>query len=208
MLAAGCKSAGGSRAPDNATPVSRTSDPLLGGKIPPQNLPVPGKDSYGSRDKRDPLLVAPADQPPDFGTDRTDRTKPPPDNKTASLPPTVKSSKEPFRPGKSTTPGALAAAGSLPTDGTTLAIPDPRPAATPLLRSDATADSYDRIAAELRRYGATFGDPVVDNREYVFRADVPLDGPGRVRRYEGVGSSSSAAAQQVLDQVRADLGTK
>src|SRR5581483_6962888 len=57
-LLAGCRNSDGflgrKSGPEGAL---ASRDPLLGGtRIPPQNLPVPGKDGYGARERRDPLL--------------------------------------------------------------------------------------------------------------------------------------------------------
>lgn len=210
-FAGGCKSVGGGGGgPKDATPVSRNTDPLLGGgRIPPQNLPIPGRDSYGARDRRDPLLGAPAggkSRDPVEAADRSDGT---PGEKAARA-------VDPYRPGKTTTNAALA--GRITSDDSSLSIGDRRPAVSPTgsgpvpLRSrDEPASTggwtFDQIETELKRYSATLSTP---RREpeggWSVLADVALGGPGQVRRYEGVGDTPAAAAKQILDQVRGDAG--
>lgn len=225
-FAGGCKSVGGGGGgPKDATPVSRNTDPLLGGgRIPPQNLPIPGRDSYGARDRRDPLLGAPAggkSREPVEAADRSDGT---PGEKAARGPartsrPAGNSGElavDPYRPGKTTTNAALA--GRISSDDSSLSIGDRRPAVSPtgsgpvpLQSRDEPASTggwtFDQIETELKRYGATVGSPVREPEGgYVVRADLALGDPGRVRRYEGVGDTPAAAAKQILDQVRGDAG--
>lgn len=210
-FASGCRSIGGGGKSKDATPVGRNTDPLLGGgRIPPQNLPIPGRDAYGARERRDPLLGSPTGGRLSEPTERTDRTSTPPEEKAAKA-------GDPYRPNKTTTNAALAA--RMPTDDSTLSI-DARPEARPAGRGpvplkpsdDATATggwTFDQIVTELKRYGAACGTPERDAEGYVVRADVPLDADKtRFRRYEGGGTTPALAAKQVLDQVRADSGGK
>ena len=219
---AGCKNSrggwlrgGGGSADDG---IAR-NDPLLGGaRIPPQNLPIPGKDSYGSRGTRDPLLVSPAGLE-DRGTKATQQTPDKPanakgDGTTASRP---RDGREPWRPGPEATNAALAA--GLRPDDSVLSIGDRRPVGTPAsnpvpLRPRGTpasatagaAAGIESFTAALQQLGAKWEPPVRDGDLFVMRADVPIaaDAPGLVRRYEGAGPTPAAAAQQLVEQVRGD----
>ncbi|OWK38023.1 hypothetical protein [Fimbriiglobus ruber] len=223
VVAGGCKSGDKSK-DDGSTP--KRGDPLFGSRIPPQDLPVPGKDGYGSKQKRDPLLGTPTadDKRNDRAGDTPDAT---PAGGSASLPPRTSTREVPFRPDRTVTPAALAM-GPISTDDSTMSIGDRRPLAStasvprgavPLRRTDPPATTpapssetaggmtLNQIAAELRRYGATIESPAREGSQYVVRADVPINpdqSPGLVRRYEGVGASVVAATKQLLDQVRSD----
>ncbi len=208
---AGCRSSGGyaDRGGGETGGTLTSRDPLLGGtRIPPQNLPVPGKDGYGSRERRDPLLGSPTGR--DDGSERAGKAD---GGGSASR----GAGKEPFRPGPGTTNAALA--GALVPDDTELSIGERRtPGKTtgqprgpvPLRPKDAAnpppGPGFDEVTDQLKRYGATWDPPVREGGEYVFRCDVPTDPdrPGLVRRYEGAGPTAAAAAKQVLDQVKSD----
>lgn len=223
-LGVGCKSSDGDRkgllglglfdrGGDSGGAVASRGDPLLGGKIPPQNLPVHSKDGLASRG--DPLLGTPAgrgvDTPPEK-TEKTDkvgqRKKNPGEGGDAALPPRRD---EPYRPSRETTNAALAAGRIDPNDPKLAIDPDRRPRATPaafIPRGEPTGRTFDEIAGELKnQYEALVGSPERDrDGNYVVRAEVPIDAgqPGRLRAYEGSGPTAAAAAKQVLDQVRDD----
>jgi hypothetical protein len=198
LLAAGCKSSGGGGA-KSAGLMSR-GDPLLGARIPPQNLPTSGKDAYTSRERRDPLYGIPStaeDKPRDEKVSKPLNEK---GNATSSLPRNTKD--DPFRRGVTTTPAALA--GRIEPDDSTLSIGDRRPTVIP---AGAVRDgSFDAVAAELRKLGAKVGEPEREKGRFVVRCEVPIDAddPGRLRWYEGAGSTPAAAAKQLLEQVTAD----
>jgi hypothetical protein len=196
-LLAGCRSSDGLLGRKSGPEGSLTSrDPLLGGtRIPPQNLPVPGKDGYGAREKKDPLLGAPA------GRDGAGERAGQGDAKgSASRGPTKD---EPFRPGPGTTNAALA--GHLVPDDT-LSIGDRRTpgkaAGRPAPRDG--GPEFELVADELRRCGATVEPAARAGDGFEVRASVPLDGPGLIRQYTGAGPTPAAAARQVLDQVKSD----
>lgn len=198
LLGAGCKGTGSK----NESGVARGGDPILGHRIPPQNLPVPGKDAVGSREGRDPLLGAPT------GEKRGERAAKPGENGSAALP---------YRPGRGVTNAALA--NPLKTDDSELSVGDRRAAGAvagrgpvPFRGDDNKAGgmTFTEIAGELRRLGAKVGEPERDGSGYVLRAEVPLDpdNPGRLRAYEEVGPTAASAAKQILDQVRGDRASK
>jgi hypothetical protein len=192
VLVVGCKSSGGK----NEAGLARGGDPLLGNRIPPQNLPVNGRDAVGSVETRDPLLGLPAKEK---GGERAGKTG---DNGSAALP---------FRPGRGTTNAALA--NPLKTDDTELSIGDRRtPGATtgrgpvPFRDDKAGGLSFAEAAGELRRLGAKVGEPEREGGGYVVRAEVPLDpdNPARLRWYEEAGPTPAAAAKRLLEQVKSD----
>ena len=200
LAAMGCKGTGGK----NESGMARGNDPLLGHRIPPQNLPVPGRDAVGSREGRDPLLGSPT------GEKRGERAAKPGENGSASLPPRPG---EPYRPSRGTTNAALAA--PLKTDDGELSVGDRRPTGAvtgrgpvPFRTDDSKAGgmTFAEIAGELRRYGAKVGEPEREGNGHVLHAEVPLDpdNPGRLRWYEGAGATPAAAAKQILDQVKGD----
>lgn len=216
----GCRSSRGGSG-GNAGPGGgiASSDPLLGGaRIPPQNLPVPGKDSYGSRGTRDPLLISPTGLE-DRGQKATQQNPDKPTNSkgdgTAASRP--RSRREPWRPGLEATNAALAA--GLRPDDSTLSIGDRRPVgatastsvplrprAVPTSATTESPNGYESLIAALKQTGAKWEPPMRDGDGYVMRADLPVssDTPGLVRRYEGAGPTPAAAAQQLLDQIRSD----
>lgn len=191
-----------------------------GSRIPPQDLPIPGKDSYGTAGRRDPLLDSGRPAVRGEKTDRTENSPPPTKKNDAAAAPT---SRSPYRPGRSTTPASLA--GRIATDDSDLSIGS-RPAVVPAggvadgpvklrPRDDSPLTggrTYDEIADELRDHGAEWKPPEKDleTGQYVFDCNVPIgDGSdGRVRRYMGNGPTPAAAAKQVLDQVRADAKSR
>lgn len=193
-------------------------DPLLGGaRIPPQNLPIPGKDAYGSRGTRDPLLVSPT------GRDDHDRKATqqnpdnPPNTKAGGSAARSRDSREPWRPGLEATNGALAA-GLRPDDsvlsigdrrpvGATASRPVPlRPRAEPAPAAVSAPAGIESYTAVLQHLGAKWDGPVREGDVFVMRADVPVsaDSPGLLRRYEGAGPTPAAAANQLVEQVRGD----
>jgi hypothetical protein len=200
-LAGGCKS--GSKTSGGGLfggkLASRNSDPLLGGtRIPPQDLPVPGKE-YGAQNKPDPLFDTGRAASRGKKTERAENDRKPPP---ASIPGT----RPTYRPGRATTPAALA--GRLDSDDGEMSI-GPRPGSKAGGEmSGSGGQTYDEIVKELRDYGATWDAPdrEKDTGQFVFRCSVLLsEGDGRKRWYEGVGDTEAAAAKQVLDQIKGDF---
>jgi hypothetical protein len=210
VLLAGCRSSGrllGRGGGGDGDQMAR-NDPLFGTRIPPQNLPIPGKDSYGAREKADPLYGAPAsrdgrDEQASKGSGKGSASRGP------------RFGKEPYRPSAETTNAALA--GHLQPDDSEMSIGDRRPVAvpasirgpvplTPKDSSDTGGPTLDQIEAELRKYGGQLGRATREGGQYVVRCDVTLDPdqPGLIRSYTGAGVTPTAAARQVLDQVRGD----
>lgn len=193
----GCKNSGGGvfgrRSNPDGSLMSR-GDPLLGGaRIPPQNLPVPGREGYGARERRDPLLGSPA------ARDGDDKQAGQGGSKGSAIRRPTKD--EPFRPGPGTTNAALA--GHLAPDDT-LSIGDRRAPGRTASQIRDDSPEFVRAAEELRRLGATVGDPTRVGNGYEVRASVPLGDAGVVRQYTGAGPTAAAAAKQALDQIRAD----
>ena len=211
-LLAGCKSADkggplgfgvfGSRDATLSSDKHASADPLLtNGRIPPQDLPVPGKDGLAKNAGRDPLFGRPPADREDrperaAGTGkRTPQTKP---NETSSLPP----ASVPYRPSSSSTAAALAARID-PNDPKYRVGDDPPPVS--IGRPDRTADELTR---DLKRLGATVAKPTLERGEYVARGEVELDPDGRpgVRRaYEAAGATPAASLKSLLEQMRGDL---
>jgi len=192
----------------DATPASSTGgsqraavDPILtNGRIPPQDLPVPGKDGLASGTGRDPLLGPPPtrDDRPDRTVGAGKRTPPKPDEATTT-PPRVS---VPYRPTRATTPAALASRID-PNDPAYKVGDDPPPVS--IGRGDRTAEEWTR---ELKKLGATVGKPTLERGEYVARGEVELDPDGRpgVRRaYEAAGATPAAALRQLLEQISGDV---
>jgi hypothetical protein len=193
----GCKSPGGGvfgrRSNPDGNLVSR-GDPLLGGaRIPPQNLPVPGREGYWTRERKDPLLGSPA------ARDGTGERASKEGSKGSAIRRPTKD--EPFRPGPGTTNAALA--GHLAPDDT-LSIGDRRTPGRTASQVRDDSPEFVRAAEDLRRLGATVGDPVRAGSGYEVRASVPLGDAGVIRQYTGAGPTAAAAVKQVLDQIQSD----
>ncbi len=211
---AGCKSADkggpfglGVFGSKDATPTSAGGsqraavDPILtNGRIPPQQLPVPGKDGYTLDSVRDPLLggsPAPRDDRPDRTAGAGRRVPPKPDE-TSSIP----RASVPYRPSRATTPAALAS--RIDPNDPAYRVGDDLPPVS-IGRADRTADDLTR---ELKKLGATVGRPTLERGEYVARGEIEPDPDGRpgVRRaYEAAGSSPVVALRQLLEQMTGDL---
>ncbi len=157
-------------------------DPLIGGeKIPPQGVPIPGRDGYGSNGVKDPLLKG----------------------SSASRDP-----REPYRPTADMTSAALA--GSRPSDDyDPLRIDDRRTTGTktttpsvPTLSSGSTAD---QMMDDLRRVGGRVYAPIrLQNGDYEFRCALPRNESGALTTFTGVAPTANAAIRDVIEQVRAE----
>ncbi|HSQ54380.1 MAG TPA: hypothetical protein VLM40_01440 [Gemmata sp.] len=172
-------------------------DPLVSGpRIPPQNVPVPGRDASATKGpKGDPLLERPVSR----------------DKSGVGYSDDPQRFKGTYIPGPGSTPAALAGF----KDGQELKIDDHPDNRVPLKRVEGEvrpAGGFDRddalqpLYAELQKYGANRTDSslVQENGQYVFRASVPISGNGAKRQYEGLGATANDAVKQVLDQVIGD----
>lgn len=172
------------------------NDPLLAGpgRIPRQNVPVPGRDGTAGGGKRgDPLLGSPTS-----GTranSDADRWK-----------------NGPYMPGPGGSPAALA--GKPMNDGEGLAIelpggekltpaggasvrPEPRPP------EPAAPIGSDAAFGELAKYGVKRGDYAASREDGVFVVRVKVstaDGP--TRGLTGQGATEAAAVKQIVDQLK------
>jgi hypothetical protein len=177
-------------------------DPILtNGRIPPQDVPVPGKDGFTLDRRRDPLFgspAGPADRPADKVAGPGRRNPPKPTEETSSsAPPRVG---VPYRPGKSATPAALASRLD-PADPTYNLTDDPPPV------SIGRGLPAGELLRELKALGVTVAPPKVERGEYVARGEVELDPAGRpgVRRaYETAAATADVALRKLLDQVKED----
>ncbi len=211
-LLAGCKSADkggplgfgvfGSRDATSTAEQRAAADPLLtNGRIPPQDLPVPGKDGLARNTGRDPLFGRPQtdrEDRPERAAGTGKRTPPAKPGETSSLPP----ASVPYRPSSSSTPSALAARID-PNDPKYRVGDDPPPVS--IGRLDRTADELTR---DLKKLGATVAKPTLERGEYVARGEVELDPngqPGARRAYEAAGATPAAALKSLLEQMRGDV---
>lgn len=186
VLGSGCKSTGKTSG-DGGSGNTR-ADPIFGRNIPKQDLPIPGKDSYGAAPE-DPLLKK--------GNASRDGDR---------------FGKEPYRPNAATTPAALAAKNR--DDQASVPFIDDRPSGTPASRSPApfrpsanAGGTLDQALEELRRLGVKWTAPRrLANGEYVLECDMPLgpNGEGPFRHYEGVGPSEADAVRDAVKQIRSE----
>jgi hypothetical protein len=196
MLAAvGCKSRDGKGGMFSSGP-SRNNDPLVvgPGRIPKQNLPVPGRDLAGARGRSDPLLGSPTGRTVDrrggYGED-PERWK-----------------NGPYLPGPDGTPASLAARTRNDEEGLKIdgggGVPL-KPAAGDVPATGGGRDDG-LLFEELARYGVKRGDYSISREggQVVARVRVPIAGGGASRGYVGTGRTETAAIQQVLDQVKLD----
>ncbi len=189
---AGCKWFGGGK--DGEAAPKATGDPLLGMRIPPQDVPTRERGTPAGG-KRDPLMTTPAGRRPRPDSD--------------ALPPRTSNDpgREPYRPTLATTPAALA--GFTPDADLDLNRLPPKPAggdAGPVpLKPVTLGAAYDKVAAQLKAAGATLAGPTRTKDEYTLRATVPTDDdPPGTRTYDGVGPTAVASAESVLEQIEAD----
>lgn len=212
VLAAGCKSAdkGGPlglglfASRDSSAGSQRAAvDPILtNGRIPPQSLPVPGKDSLTVDAGRDPLFGSPAgrdrDDRPERAASTGKRTPPKPTDETSSTP----RMSLPYRPSPASTPAALA--GRIDPRDPAMRVGDDPPPVLSVGRADGSAADLTR---ELKKLGATVSPPALERGEYVCRGEIELDPdgkPGVRRAYETAGATPQAALRQMLEQMRGD----
>lgn len=205
----GCRlfNKGGGSSADAGGWGSGSRDPLLGrDRIPATNLPTGRENAKGKR--ADPLLTSPSQESSDS------------EKLSSDLPPGGGSRKEPFRTGPETTAAGLARGPA--SDDPLLSVRaeesvDRRPTGSNTGRTgpvmlrgggktagDNSAD-YDKAVADLKRYGVTVGEPLREGAEFILRGEVEAAG-GMRRRYEGAGATATAAATDLLEQVRSDSG--
>lgn len=191
LAAIGCKG-------KDSGPSSNMSrnDPLLAGpgRIPRQNVPVPGRDGTAGGKRSDPLLGSPTSGTRSNAGD-PDRWK-----------------KGPYVPGPGGSPAALAGqplpdgeglaielpggVGLTPAGGSRMdAAPTPKPA-TPL--------GSDAAFADLAKYGVKRGDYAVSREDglVIVRVKVLAAPDGPAKAFTGQGPTESAAVKQVVDQLR------
>ncbi len=180
---------------------SGTRDPLLGrDRIPATNLPT-GREN--ARGKRDPLLAPPGDADARLSSD---------------LPPSDGAGrKEPFRTGPETTAAGLARGSA--SDDPLLVVgaeepPDRRVSGNTtgrgpvMLQGGRGSDAgFEQVVADLKRYGVRVGETLREGSDYVLRGERE-SADGLRRRYEGVGMTAAAAANDLLEQVRSDSDRK
>ena len=173
---------------ENRDGIGGLRDPLFGrDRIPATDLPT-GREN--ARGKADPLLV-----PPGKDDDRVSTDLPSPEYR------------EPFRTGPSTTAAGLARGQSDPLLSVRADEPadDRRTRGGPVyLRDNRDTSAIERLVDDLKRYGVTVSDPVREGTEYFVRGE-RIDN-GLRRRYEGSGPTAIAAMNDLLGQVRIDLG--
>lgn len=195
----GCKSAGGGRGESSSTPRSK-GDPILGMRLPPQGVPVPGRGELAG-ERRDPILSSPAgrerDKPngdkADTGGRGTGDVSALPPRTGAEASATAGDGRVPYRPSLAETPAALTNRHKLGDDTTTQ-------------RGTSNPTEPDRIARQLKSWGATWQPPTPTTSGYSVTVTVPqgAKSTGAVRRYDGSGDSAAAALQSAYEQVRDD----
>ncbi len=157
-------------------------DPLIGGeKIPPQGVPIPGRDGYGKTSTRDPLLKG----------------------SSASRDP-----REPYRPSAEVTSAALA--GIKPQDDfDPLRMEERRPVGTKTANPAAPApnsnSSAEAMMDDLRRIGGRVYGPIrLQNGDFEFRCALPRNETGALTTFTGVAPTANAAIRDVIEQIRAE----
>lgn len=155
------------------------SDPLRGDRIPRQDLPVPGRDGYGSS-VSDPLM-------------RADGKRKEPFRPNLETTPSVLASSGLSRDGGTSD----------------LRIPDDRRTGGSVAgRSSAMSASGEQLAEDLTKMGAKLYPPEKrSNGEYEFRCAIPNATSGALTTYVGRGTTRDAAIRDAHDQVRTDLRT-
>jgi hypothetical protein len=188
----GCKSRDGGGGMFSSGP-SRTADPLVvgPGRIPKQNLPVPGRDLAGGN-RSDPLLGSPTGRTADRRGGYT------------SDPERWKNG--PYLPGPTGTPASLAARTRGDEEGLKIEAPGGiplKPAGGAVPATPVSGESG-LIFDELAKFGVNRGDYSISQQDgqVVARVKVPISGASR--GYVGTGRTETAALRQVLEQVKLD----
>ena len=199
----GCKAFNGLGSGDRPASDKR-GDPILGMRLPPQDVPVGGKADLAGA-KRDPILTSPSGRGRDSSGGHANKSGP---GEVSSLPPRLGSPEDartPYRPSVETSPAALAA-GPKPDDTLTInrrAIP-----ASIVTPDDGKADAlYAKATRQLRDYNATWATPVKTDAGYTVTVQrsqsAKSDGP--YRKYQGVGATPTAALLSAAEQIRGDV---
>lgn len=202
LACTGCKAfSGGST--DRPASGSR-GDPILGMRLPPQGVPGPDKGDLAGT-KRDPLLTSPAGRAPNNPNGQANKSA---TGEVSALPPRLgipDDTRVPFRPGIESSPAALAA-GVKADDTLTI---NRRPIAASIGGStDAKSDEvYAKATRQLRDYNATWTTPVKTDAGYsvAVQRSQSAKNDGPVRKYQGVGTTPTAALQSAAEQIRNDL---
>ncbi len=198
----GCKAFSGGGSTDRPA-ADKRGDPILGMRLPPQDVPVGGKTDLAGT-KRDPILTSPSGRARDKDSGHANKAAP---GEVSSLPPRLgipDDGRTPYRPGLESSPAALAS-GAKVDDTLTInrrAIP-----ASIVNTTDTKADeTYSKATRLLRDYNATWATPVKTDGGYTVTVQrsqsAKSDGP--FRKYQGVGATPTAALQSAADQIRGD----
>jgi hypothetical protein len=186
----GCKWFGGSGSSSREPNFSK-GDPLLGMRLPPQNVLGPDKSDV-AKDRRDPILTSPASRERDKPTRPNENDLPP----RAGM--DLKSEVPPV-------PAALANPRKTSDELKIERKPKPIDLTTAIPGSN-MGDGYEQISGTLKRLGAKWEKPSHSNDGYVMSVDVPQsrmkDSP--VRRYMGVGPTPAAALRAAHEQIKSD----
>lgn len=159
-------------------------DPLFGrDRIPATDLPT-GREN--ARGKRDPLLGSPVKDEDQLSSDLPSGGR-----------------RDPFRTGPETTAAGLAR-GNDPLLSVRAEEPadDRRPRGGPVLLKGSES-AFERALDDLKRQGIKVGEPIREGAEYVLRGEREAS-DGIRRRYEASGATPAAAAQDLLEQIRAE----
>ncbi len=200
----GCKAFTGGGGSTDRPASDKRGDPILGMRLPPQDVPVGGKADLAGT-KRDPILTSPAGRARDNTNGHANKSGP---GEVSALPPrsgTLDDGRAPYRPGVEASPAALAAT---PKSDDTLTINRRATPASIVTPDDGKAESlYAKATRQLRDYNATWATPVKTDGGYsvtVQRSQsAKSDGP--YRKYQGVGATPTAALQSAAEQIRGDV---
>jgi hypothetical protein len=198
----GCKHSGGGNSSDRPTTGATRGDPLLGMRLPPQDVPIGGKPEF-ARNGRDPLLMPRGESPLTENPTKQASTAAP--GEVSSLPPrrnnsddsTRRSVPAPYRPGLEASPSALAAG----TNGDDTLSMGREPHG-----KRASESEYERAVRLLRDSHTTWTTPVRTKTGYAVTAkrSQSITQVGPVREYRGTGETPAAALMSVVEQVRDD----
>jgi len=198
----GCKAFSGGSADRPAS--GGRGDPILGMRLPPQDVPVGGKSDLAGG-KKDPLFTSPAgrgrDNPPGHATKAAA-------GEVSSLPPRsgpTDDDRVPYRPGVEASPAALAVGPK--TDDTLTINRRPTPASIGGTGDGKPDDPYAKATRLLRDYNATWATPVKTDDGYsvAVQRSQSAKNAGPLRKYQGVGATPTAALQSAAEQIRNDL---
>jgi hypothetical protein len=202
----GCKWINPSKS-DNSLQASRPKgDPILGMRLPPQNVLGPDDGKY-ARDRGDPILTTPASRDRSKDTDHAGPSDKPKGDISGLPPRSGMDSGVPYRPSLANTPAALTNS-HRPSDELTI---DRKPATLGrdlgFQKPSGFGESFDEIARELKKLGATWQRPVKDFDGYTISVDMPQGkaANGPIRRYMGAGTTASLAMKAAQDQILADM---